>query len=86
MPMPPFSRGGRKKKNGKPTYICASSQNQRTRVPSYFVISVLVRFWAFLDKRQGEFENTGKQIECVSKNSPVVFVPERHPDVSLDTV
>jgi hypothetical protein len=60
----PRARGGRKKTPEKPTYICASSQKQiRTYVRNFF-------FSAFLGvSRQGEFENTRKQIEYVSKKN-----------------
>jgi hypothetical protein len=56
---------GRQKKNPeKTTYICASSQK---KVRTYLLLFFFF-FSAFLGvSRQGEFENTRKKIEYVSK-------------------
>jgi hypothetical protein len=59
-------REGRQKKNPeKTTYICASSQK---KVRTYLLFFFSFFFSAFLGvSRQGEFENTRKKIEYVSK-------------------
>jgi hypothetical protein len=60
-------QGAAEKINEKTTYICASSQKKvRTHLLYFFNIF----FSAFLGvSRQGEFENTRKEIEYVSKKN-----------------
>jgi hypothetical protein len=58
------TRGDRKKTRENDVHLRQLAKKS-AYVPSLFFF--FSAFWAFIGKRQEEFENTRKQIECVSK-------------------